>query len=463
MPEIEGRAAAPSVFALGSAGDSYAYLDEQLLDLSSQQDQLVLHNIGRSRLITFKPGNVRPHALAAFPLRQENQYYGALWIAFDQPYKVSDEEIRFLVTLAGQAALAAANARLYLNAEIGRQRLAAILASTPEPVLVTDQQNRLMLSNPAAWRALGLGAEWDEGRPIEGVITDDKLLDLIRSSDDKRPVEVTLPDGRVYYAAASSVAADGHRMGRVCILRDITSYKQLDSLKSDFVATVSHDLRSPLTLMRGYATMLEMVGELNEQQAGYVRKIVGGVESMSRLVSNLLDLGRIEAGIDLQLEMVPVQDVIERVVSAMQLQATQKRVALAAELPEEGLPLIEADQALLQQALQNLIDNAIKYTDAGGRVSVRASTESENLTIEVQDSGIGIAPVDVPRLFEKFFRVTHQGVKKQSGSGLGLAIVKSIADRHSGRVWVESQLGKGSSFFLSLPFRQKKNGAKDIN
>jgi PAS domain S-box-containing protein len=131
--------------------------------------------------------------------------------------------------------------------------LAAILASTPDPVLVIDQQNRLLLSNPAAWRALGLGVEWDEGQPIERVIADHPLLELVRSSDDRRSVEVTLPDGRVYYATASSVAADGHRVGRICILRDITSFKELDALKSEFVATVSHDLRSPLTLMRGYA------------------------------------------------------------------------------------------------------------------------------------------------------------------------------------------------------------------
>ena len=454
VPELEGGPAAPAVYALGSAGGLYAYLDEQILEMTRQQDQVMLQNLSRQRLIQYKPADPHPQAVLALPLRHESQYYGALWIAFDESHKISDEEMRFLVTLAGQAALAAANARLYMNAEIGRQRLVAILTSTPEPVLVTDQQNRLLISNPAAWRALGLGVEWDEGQPIERVITEEKLLDLIRSSDDKRSVEVTLADGHVYYATASSVAADGHRVGRVCILRDITSFKELDALKSEFVATVSHDLRSPLTLMRGYATMLEMVGELNEQQGGYVRKIVGGVESMSRLVSNLLDLGRIEAGIDLQLEMVPVQDVVERVVGALQLQATQKRVQLSIEFPQQPIPPIEADQALLQQALHNLVDNAIKYTETSGKVVVRVTVRLESIIFEVQDSGIGIAPVDVPRLFEKFYRVTQQGAKKQGGSGLGLAIVKSIAERHGGRVWVDSQLGKGSTFFLSLPLKQ---------
>ncbi len=456
VPELQGSPEFPAVFALGSAGESFAYLDGQILDLVRQQNQIALNNLTRTRLLKFMPEAPRPQALVALPLRHENQMYGALWIAFDKPTRVPKQEMSFLATLAGQAALAAANARLYLNAEIGRQRLAAILSSTPEPVLVTDHRNRLLLSNPAAWRALGLGVEWDEGQPIERVITDEKLLELIRSSDDQRSIELTLTDGRVYYATVTSVTGDGHYVGRVCILRDITSYKELDALKSEFVATVSHDLRAPLTLMRGYATMLEMVGELNHQQAGYVRRIVGGVESMSRLVNNLLDLGRIEAGVDLQLEIVPVLDVIERVVGSLQLQATQKRVQLLAEISQLAIPVIEADQALLQQALYNLVDNAIKYTVSGGKVEVSASAISGSIVFKVADTGIGIAPVDVPRLFEKFFRGAQQEATKQTGSGLGLAIVKSIAERHGGKVWVESQLGKGSIFYISIPIRRDR-------
>ncbi len=345
-----------------------------------------------------------------------------------------------------------------MNAEIGRQRLAAVLASTPDPVLVIDQQNRLLLSNPAAWRVLGLGTEWEEGQPIDQVIQHKGLLDLLgAAADEKRIDEIRLGEDRSYYATAAPVLAEGHRVGRVCILRDITYFKELDALKSEFVATVSHDLRSPLTLMRGYATMLEMVGELNEQQSNYVRRIVSGVESMSRLVSNLLDLGRIEAGIGLQLEMLPVHDIVERVTGALQLQATQKRINLTTHIPEHTIPLIEADQALLQQALHNLVENAIKYTEPGGQVSVRLGTRPDCLVFEVSDTGIGIAPVDQPRLFEKFFRGAQQGAKKSGGSGLGLAIVKSIVERHGGQIWVESQLGKGSTFYMSIPLRQNKN------
>jgi signal transduction histidine kinase len=199
---------------------------------------------------------------------------------------------------------------------------------------------------------------------------------------------------------------------------------------------------------------------LNDQQTGYVRKIVTGVETMSKLVNNLLDLGRIEAGVDLQLEMVPIQDVVDRVVGALQLQAAQKRIQLTTEMPPHTIPLVEADQSLLQQALHNLVDNAVKYTDSGGKVGLRVSARQDRMVFEVSDTGIGIAPVDLPRLFEKFFRAGQKEAIKRHGTGLGLAIVKSIAERHGGQVWVESQLGKGSSFFLSIPVRQPKREPK---
>jgi PAS domain S-box-containing protein len=388
-------------------------------------------------------------------LRHEGQFYGAMWVAYDQAHTFSEEEVRFLVTLAGQAAIAAANARLFLNAEIGRQRLSAILASTPDPVLVTDQQNRLLLANPAVWRVLGMGGEWDEGKPIEDVISQKELLELLdMKAQDKRSLEITMPDNRVYFATATSVVAEGHRVGRVCVLRDITGFKELDALKSEFVNTVSHDLRSPLTLVRGYASMLEIVGDLNEQQNTYLRKMISSADDMSHLVSDILDLGRIEAGIGLKVARVPVREVVDHVVSALQLEAAQRKVQLTAEISPQSSPWIEADQALLQQALYNLVDNGIKNTEANGSVKIRIEPRQDMTQFIVSDTGVGISTLDQPRIFEKFFRSTSPSNKKQQGTGLGLAIVKSIADRHGGSVTVSSILGKGSVFTLAIPTRR---------
>jgi len=447
----------PSRFSLGPAGEKYAHLDQQILHQVQEQDRLVLPNLFHPRIRDLNPRLPQPASLLAVALRHENRYYGAMWAAYDQTRTFSESDVRFATTLAGQAALAAANAHLFLNVEVGRRQLEAILNSTPDPVLVIDPQNRLLLANPAAARVVGADIGQGSGQPIEKLIQQKPLLDLLQAAPSGKTAEITFPGGRTYLAIASSFVAEGRPVGSVCVLRDVTHFKELDSIKSEFVATVSHDLRSPLTLMRGYATMLEMVGELNDQQQGYVRKIISGVENMSRLVNNLLDLGRIEIGVGLQVENVPIRDILERVAGALQLQAGQKNISLSVEGGRDLPAMVEADQALLHQGVYNLVENAIKYTPNGGQVMVRVRAAQKDLMFEVQDNGIGIAPSDLPHLFEKFYRGKQREARSQHGTGLGLAIVRSIAERHGGRVWVESEIGKGSTFFLQVPLAQPKS------
>lgn len=448
----------PSKFTVGSAQESYAHLDDQILDLAQSQEKIVLPNLTRSRELILDPSRSQPLALLAVALRHENRYYGVVWAGYEQPRKFSDSDVRFVTTLAGQAALAVANAHLYLNVEASRRQLEAIINSTPDPVIVTDHRNRLLIANLAATAALGQSVDdASSGMETEKVVKLKPLLNLLQSAtSEKQSAEVILSDKRTYLATASSVMVEGRQIGRVCIMRDVTHFKELDSMKSEFVATVSHDLRSPLTLMRGYATMLDTVGELNEQQQGYVKKIISGVENMSRLVNNLLDLGRIDIGVGLQVEHVTVLDIIERVTSALQLQASQKNIILNVELPKDMPHAVEADQALLHQAVYNLVENAIKYTPEKGRVTIRTVSQPDYLIFAIEDSGIGIIPEDIPHLFEKFYRGKQREARTQPGSGLGLAIVHSIAESHRGRVWVESVVGTGSTFYLQIPLTQPK-------
>jgi len=450
----------PSRFTLGDVQDIYAHLDAQILALAQNHEKIVIPNLTRSRELNLDPSLPQPQALLAVALRHENRYYGVVWAGFEQPRMFADSDVRFMTTLAGQAALAVANAHLFLSVEASRRQLKAILNSTPDPVLVTDHRNRLLLANRAASVAMGQpqnAADSDIGRKTEQVIKLKPLLSLLESTTaENQTTEIVLPDKRTYLATASAVVVEGQQIGRVCIMRDVTHFKELDSMKSEFVATVSHDLRSPLTLMRGYATMLEMVGELNEQQQGYVKKIISGVENMSRLVNNLLDLGRIDLGVGLQVEHVTVLDIIERVTSALQLQANQKNIVLSVELAKDMPHAVEADQALLHQAVYNLVENAIKYTPENGRVTVRTSSKPDSLVFSTEDTGIGIPADDLPRLFEKFYRGKQREARAQHGSGLGLAIVNSIAESHGGRVWVESTVGKGSTFHLQIPLSQPK-------
>jgi PAS domain S-box-containing protein len=457
LPDTREEHSKPARFSHGRQADFYADLDEQILAMMMIEDEVVISNTKKPSSLHFIPGASRPKALVAVALRDETLYYGVLWVAFDQPHPFTDEEMRFINTLAGQAALAASNAHHFRTAEIGRQRLAAILESTSDPVLVTDHRDRLLLMNPSALQLFHIEAQSEEGKPVGDVIEQSELVNLMQASlTEDETVEVVLHNERVYLATASSVSANGKSVGRVCILRDVTHFKELDALKTEFVATVSHDLRSPLTLMRGYATMLEMVGDLNKQQEGYVQKIVVGVESMSRLVNNLLDLGRIEADVGLRLEMLSIPNLVDEVTDSLSLQAAQKKIQMHTTYPAQTIPLVEADQALLTQALHNLVENAIKYTPSGGNVEVNVSVDQGYIVFSVRDTGIGVSPVDQPRLFERFYRSANREAKRERGTGLGLAIVKSIAERHGGQAGLQSQLGSGSTFYLSIPIRQLK-------
>jgi two-component system NtrC family sensor kinase len=443
----------------GVSTSIYKNLDLQILKMTTQQPEVLLSNPARARLQNL--GYPLPGAVLAEVLEHEGVHYGALWIAYDQAHPFSEDEKRFIRAVAGQAALAVSNARHYLSAQLGRQRMEEILASTPEPVIVTDAHNRFLLVNPPAQELLGLPLEDLIGQLVEDLVEQQVLKSLLISDQESAngsPKEVQLSNKNTYYVTASPVQMeDGKRVGRVCLLSDITRFKELDEMKSDFVDTVSHDLRSPLTTIRGYATMLDMVGDLNEQQARYVQKISENVERMHRLVDTLLDIGRIEAGVDLKLEWLMITDLVRQVAEELRLNAIQKRINYHLELPGGTEPMVQADRALMEQAVQNVIDNAIKYTQAGGEVHISVGFEQDTFAaIRVADNGSGIAPVDEPRLFERFYRGAGRSAKKDGGSGLGLAIVKSIVDRHHGSIQVQTRLGVGSAFTIRIPFKQPK-------
>ncbi len=461
LPEVLSEDGKMTSIGRGEDTSAFAYLDSQILEIARNRSPVMLSNPARMPLLDLQEDDPVPGAMLIVALQHEQRYYGTIWLAYIEPHSFSDSEVRYIVTLAGQAALAATNSSLFSRAEIGRKRLAAILASTPDPILVLDHQDKLLLTNPAAAKLLGIEDDFGLGESIQGITDQQELIDLLDGGQGGRTSkEVKLEDGRIFLATASPVISGEHQLGRVCVLQDISQLKEMDELKSDFVATVSHDLRSPLTLMRGYATMLEMVGELNEQQQNYVHKIITGVESMSHLVQNLLDLGRIEAEVGLKLDMISAPDIISEVADSFKIRASQKKIRIHISPPNQTIPFISADKALLQQALRNLVDNAINFNQQGGEVRVRYKMEDGQIIFEVEDNGIGISPVDQQRLFEKFYRVESREKDKQGGTGLGLAIVKSIAERHGGDAWIKSELGSGSTFFLAIPVRQPEKRIK---
>ena len=237
-------------------------------------------------------------------------------------------------------------------------------------------------------------------------------------------------------------------------MQDITYLKQIDRLKNEFVNTVSHDLRSPLTAILGYVDLLERVGPVNDQQREFIHRVQTSVESITSLVNDLLELGRIEAGFDSQKESVPLEGIIRYTLETMGGQVSEKHLNVNMNWPE-NIPQMRGNPIRLRQMLDNLIGNAVKYTPEGGDITVELEQQKEQVILRITDTGPGIPPADQPHIFEKFYRASNVP-KGVGGSGLGLAIVKSIVDSHQGRIWVESILGKGSTFTVVLPLSPRE-------
>jgi PAS domain S-box-containing protein len=449
--------AEPRAFGAGPGGNRFAYLDDQVLRILESEPVLVVRNPVAHAGLSFGTGNEIPATLAGVALRHDKAFVGAIWLGYANRHTIAEDEVRFLTALAAQASLAVANTSLFRSVQVGRERLAAILASTPDPILVTDHENRLFLANLAAVQVLGGRLEQGEGRPIDELLVDRNLIELIRSDpDEKESVEVEPASGGYYVARVTAFMFRGERFGKVCILRDITRYKELDTVKSELVENVGHDLEQPLTLILGYTTMLPLLGDLNDQQKGIMDKIGNGAERMRGMIKNLVSMGKIEAGIGLEIVELSLVDLAIRIVQEQQPHAIRKNVGLSLAPPSMAVPPILGDENLLTRALGNLVDNAIKYSDDNGTVllSFTVYPDRRFVRLSIKDNGIGIALPDQDRLFERFFRGTHPERRKRHGTGLGLAIVKSVIESHGGRVWVESIPDVGSTFHVELPEAQ---------
>jgi len=398
-------------------------------------------------------------ALLMVPLKVGERTIGVLSVT----QRVSDEvftnnELYLLSALADYAAIAIENARLFQETENEHRRLQAILSRTADAVIVTDEENRIILLNQAAKSAFCPDSEVTAGQPLVEVVHNQDLLDLFtQATGDSPPVRAEIPlDGdRTLYATLSPI----NGVGCVAVMQDITHLKRLDQMKSEFVSTVSHDLRSPLTTIKGFVDLMGVVGPLNEQQQDFVNRIQKGVTTITELINDLLDIGRIEAEVNLNMEMCAIDEIINQSVDELRDQAESKQQTLVVTLPPY-LPPVWGNPLRLRQVVDNLVNNAIKYTPQGGKITVWVEEYDSQIALNVSDTGIGIPHTDQPYIFDKFYRVQSEETEDIAGTGLGLAIVKSIVEKHNGRVWVESEPGKGSTFTVLLPIYQDKTSRR---
>lgn len=327
------------------------------------------------------------------------------------------------------------------------QKLDTIVEHIEDGVIILDEQSNLLLINPAARKAFGL---WQDdavkGKPVSEVLPHPDLKILLSDINNLMPQnEITFEDGRVLSAQCTPIP----RIGVAITMQDITYLKQIDRLKNEFVHTVSHDLRSPLTAILGYVDLLDRVGPVNDQQREFIHRVQNSVQSITSLVNDLLELGRIEAGFDTQKEVVPLEGIIRDTLETLGGQISDKKMNLHLNLPMD-IPQMRGNPIRLRQMLDNLIGNAIKYTPEGGEIIIDVEAQNDQVILRISDTGPGIPPADQPHIFEKFYRASNVP-KGVGGSGLGLSIVKSIVENHQGRIWVESLLGQGSAFTVVLP------------
>jgi PAS domain S-box-containing protein len=338
--------------------------------------------------------------------------------------------------------------------ESERTKLEAIIGNIQDGVIVMDESRNVLLVNRSIRDIFQLGSKPLTGRPVQDIIQNNDLQALLsRSSENSLKYhEINFDDGRVFNAQYTPIP----KIGAAITMQDISYLKELDRLKSDFIHTVSHDLRSPLTSILGYTELIGRTGPLNENQQEFLQRLQGSVQHVTVLVNDLLDLGRLEAGFDTRREMVHLENVLKYTLDMVDLQVKKKKIKLTVTKVAELKPL-RANPIRIRQMLDNLVGNAIKYTQNEGAVNINLLMHDDQIILSVEDNGPGIPAEEQGRVFEKFYRATNMaGTEAVSGSGLGLAIVKSIVDSHQGRVWVESTVGKGSTFFVLLPTAEEK-------
>jgi two-component system, OmpR family, phosphate regulon sensor histidine kinase PhoR len=337
-----------------------------------------------------------------------------------------------------------------------RNREATILGSMIEGMAVISARERVLYSNRAFSQILGLEGQAVEDRPLIEVVRHTGLLAVIKQAllaekQEVSEIVVGTVRPRSFAVTATPVRAGG-ASGAVLVLHEISELRRLERVRQDFVANVSHEFRTPLTAIQGFAETL-LTGALEDpaNRRRFVEIIRDHATRLARLTEDLLELSRIEAGeLKLEFQPVSVQQLVDSCVETVSLKAGAKQLDLKVAV-SENLPDVRGDANRLQEVLQNLLDNAVQYTSPGGTIEVTAANGNHQIVFTVADTGIGIPQAEQSRIFERFYRVDAARSREAGGTGLGLSIARHIVEVHGGRIWVESTVGEGSRFHFSVP------------
>ena len=340
-----------------------------------------------------------------------------------------------------------------------RNLSASILGSMVEGVAVVDGRDRLLFSNQAFAEILGLDVAPKIGSTLVESVRQPELIEAVRSvRKDQAAVHSEIVTGTLrqrFFAATVAYVKASENSGAVIVLHDITDLRKLERVRRDFVANVSHEFKTPLTAIQGFAETL-LAGAMDDPQnrIRFLQIILDHSRRLARLTDDLLELSRMDADrVELEVDRLSVSQFVQSCIETTQRPAAEKNLRVSVNL-KASLPDIAADRRRLAEVLQNLLDNAVQYTPSGGRIAVSASSDGDEVEFTVSDTGIGIPKVDQPRIFERFYRVDVARSREVGGTGLGLSIAKHLIEAHGGRIWVESEVGRGSQFHFTVPVFQ---------
>jgi two-component system, OmpR family, phosphate regulon sensor histidine kinase PhoR len=337
-----------------------------------------------------------------------------------------------------------------------RNLSSAILGSMVEGVLVVSGAERVAFANPGFAEILGSDLPPQPGSALVEVVRQTELIEAVRKVLAGEPkVESEIVTGTLrprHFAATVAAVRTTEANGAVIVLHDITDLRKLERVRRDFVANVSHEFRTPLTAIQGFAeTLLGGAMEDPKNRGRFLEIILEHSRRLGRLTEDLLMLSKMDAErLELEIRRLPVAQLVESCMETSRPRAKGRNLKLSVRMRDK-LPDIAGDRRRLTEVLQNLLDNAMQYTPSGGRVTVSAEPEENSVVFSVADTGIGIPEADQPRIFERFYRVDVARSREVGGTGLGLSIAKHLVEAHGGRIWVKSEVGSGSTFYFSVP------------
>jgi len=360
-------------------------------------------------------------------------------------------------------ALQAERERTLMDLDTEKSRIRTILEALPTAVVVTNAAGDVVLMNPAFVQSLDLSSAVTAGKPLNDYVADsgfcEMVLKLSRGETpdgaDASTYELTVSGNKYLMARGQSVINETNEcMGAVVTFANITTLKMLDQLKSEFVAKVSHELRSPLSTIHEQLAMVLKEASANETEVDQhlIERAKEKTHGLISLIGDLLDLSRIEAGgISHNIQPIQVPDLLKSIVDFMGARAKAKDQTLSLEVTADAFPALSADPMALESIFGNLISNAMNYSPSGASIRVKAGLDGNNIQVQVIDNGFGIAPKYHDKIFERFYRVKDENTRFITGTGLGLPIVKGLVDSMNGKITLDSDVGKGTTFTVMLP------------